>query len=99
MTLSTLLGGSSSTEAKKLAVWSKGIPIPGYDPIQYRRDVFGYVTDYSQYGNRQSDYGWEFDHYPTAKVFGGSDDIPNLRPLHYRSNASLGGALGNILNR
>jgi len=93
----TLLTGND--EAKKLAVWAKGHPIPSYDAAVYRRD--DYVMRYSDYGNRSSDYGWEFDHYPVSASRGGSDDVSNLRPLNWRMNAALSntGGLGGLLRR
>lgn len=66
-------------------VWRKGHPIKDYDPNRWRRDDFGRAMKYSEYGNRNSDYGWEIDHIK-PKADGGSDDLGNLRPLNYKSN-------------
>jgi hypothetical protein len=91
-----LLGAAASDlfgdEARKLAVWVKGFAIPGYDAAIWRHDAFGHAMRYADYGDRNSEYGWEIDHI-VATALGGSDDITNLRPLHHRINASLGGAL------
>ncbi|MBN8982099.1 MAG: HNH endonuclease [Rhizobiales bacterium] len=82
---------------RKLAVWAKGNLIPGYDPAIWRRDAFGHAIRFSDYGDRQSDHGWEIDHI-VATALGGADDISNLRPLHHTNNSTLGGLLGGLLN-
>jgi hypothetical protein len=74
-------------------VWIKGRAIPNYDAGTWRRDDFGAVIRFYDYGNRSSEYGWEVDPILPAAM-GGSGDISNLRPLHYRINAGLGGVLG-----
>jgi hypothetical protein len=94
-TLASFLAENQSLENKKLAVWAKGRTIPGYDASVWRHDDFGSVIRYSNYGDRDSKYGWEFDHYPIPAASGGLDTIDNLRPLYWHNNASLGGALGN----
>lgn len=39
----------------------------------------------SQYGNVNSEYGWEIDHIkPVAKF--GTDDLDNLQPLQWKNN-------------
>ena len=92
-----LLGAFGLTdESRKIAVWVKGHIAPGYDPTVWRRDDFGYVIRFSDYGDRQSEYGWEIDHIFASGV-GGSDDLSNLRPLHHAKNASLGGTLSGLL--
>jgi hypothetical protein len=85
-------------ELRKLAVWEKGVPIPGRDASEWRRDEFGGAMRYSDYGNRSSDYGWEVDHI-RARALGGTDDISNLRPLRCVVNAGLGGLLGSALGK
>lgn len=92
------LGSMFTGEARKLAVWQKGIVVPGYSPAIWRHDVFRRLIRYSDYGNRNSAYGWEIDHiHPIA--LGGSDHLSNLRPLHCLINAGLGGFLGSALRR
>ena len=76
---------AEAKEARKKAVWLKGHPIAGRDRDKWRRDDFGNVIQYSQYGNRDSRFGWEFDHI-RAVADGGTDDISNLRPLHWEAN-------------
>lgn len=84
---------------KKFLVWQKGQPIKGYDASVWRHDDNGNVIRFDEYGNRLSEYGWEFDHYPTPASLGGSDAVSNLRPLHWKSNAKHGGYLSGLLGR
>jgi hypothetical protein len=95
--LSGYLLQSTLEDQKKRMVWEKGIPILGYDSAVWRYDAFYRVIRFSDYGDRASTYGWEFDHYPIPVALGGSDHLSNLRPLHCTNNAGLGGYLGNAL--
>jgi hypothetical protein len=70
---------------KKL-VWYKASPVPGLDPIEWRRDAFNNLIRYSDYGNRQSDYGWEIDHIDPN----GGEHLGNFQPLHWLSNVRKG---------
>lgn len=71
------------------AVWRKGRVISGYDPAQVRSDICGKTMKLSDYGNTNSQYGWEVDHIkPVAK--GGTDDLSNLQPLQWDDNRRKG---------
>ena len=84
--------GSDWSEVTKLEVWHKAIPIPGRPSNLWRRDLCGFAIRYTDFGNRDSMYGWEIDHiYPVAK--GGNDDIRNLQPLNWKNNAEKGDSL------
>lgn len=53
----------------------------------FRKDQCGAWIKWSDYGNRNSKYGWEIDHIRPASK-GGDDVISNARPLHWKNNAS-----------
>jgi hypothetical protein len=73
------------TEEEKIqAVWNKGRIIQKYDPVQWRQDTCGAWIGRNQYGNRNSDYGWEIDHI----VPNGGDAISNLQPLQWENNVA-----------
>lgn len=83
-------------ELQKLNVWSKGRPIPGYDPAVWRYDDFGTPMRFADYGNRNAEHGWEIDH-AQPSALGGSNALGNLRPLHHRNNSGLGGILSALM--
>lgn len=70
-------------------VWEKAIPQLNCNSCQVRKDTCGAWIVYDDYGNRDSEYGWEIDHIvPVSK--GGTDDIGNLQPLHWDNNVAKG---------
>ena len=69
------------------SVWLKAIIVTGYDPNIWRKDQFGNWIRRNEYGNRNSIYGWEIDHVRPVSM-GGTDHLSNLRPLHWKTNAS-----------
>ena len=72
------------SETRKRAAWQKASVVPGYDPQLLRRDRFGNLMSWPEYG-KQTDFGWELDHvWPTSLL--GSDDLTNLAATHWKAN-------------
>ena len=82
--------GLGLEEIRKRTAWEKASIVLGWDPNDTRKDAYGWWIVWSDYGNRDSAYGWEIDH-AVPTILGGSDSSANLRALHWRNNASLGG--------
>ena len=80
----------SFTEDAIQEVWEKGTVVPNNDPKVWRKDQCGAWIDRNQYGNRNSQYGWEIDHIKPESE-GGGDELSNLRPLQWENNASKQG--------
>jgi hypothetical protein len=77
--------GRSFDEATIEAVWQKGRP-EAY--ANFRKDVCG-ASMFRPYYGKQEQWGWEIDHIvPVSK--GGTDDLGNLRPLHWENNRAKG---------
>jgi hypothetical protein len=75
-------------------VFIKAATMTGQPPT-VRTDAMGYIIHWQAYGDRNSTFGWEMDHYPTPKSRGGCDELWNLRPLNWLANARHGGLLAN----
>ena len=70
-------------------IWKKARELQGFSPDKTRQDVAGARIDWSDYGNVDSQFGWEIDHRkPVAE--GGTDDLGNLQPLQWQNNRSKG---------
>lgn len=67
-------------------VWQKGGIIENADPDVWRTDDCNALM-YRDHYAKDSEYGWEIDHI-TPQSKDGSDDISNLRPLHWLNNKS-----------
>lgn len=84
--------GSNWSQETIRVVWNKATIVPGYDLNVWRKDKCGKFINYSQHGNRNSDYGWEIDHINPVSN-GGGDELSNLQPLHWNNNARKGDSL------
>ncbi len=63
-------------------VWEKGKVVSDNDKNLWRKDDCDAWIRRNDYGNRNSQYGWEIDHINP----GGGDDLSNLRPLQWQNN-------------
>lgn len=89
-TFGTTRANGSFSGLELLAVWQKGVPVPGYDPARVRKDACGALMQFDKYGDTShGGLGWEVDHiHPVAG--GGSDAIANLQPLQWQNNRTKG---------
>ncbi len=70
-------------------VWLKAIVVDNVNPNDFRKDYAGAWIRYSDYGNRNSQYGWEIDHLRPLSQ-NGTDDMSNYFPLQWQNNARKG---------
>ena len=86
---STARNGEAFSESDLDLVWSLGSAIAGFDPARWRRDKCGAAIDRKEYGNTNSQYGWEVDHIrPVAS--GGRTEVNNVQPLQWQNNRRKG---------
>ena len=75
-------------------VWEKGKVVSGVDSSRWRKDDCDAWIGRVEYGDRNSQYGWEIDHISP----GGPDTLSNLRPLQWENNvAKSDGRLGCVV--
>ena len=88
--------GTWTEEAKRL-IWNKAPLMNPSSSDSLRLDSCNALMDWYDYGNRDSDYGWEIDHVIPEKILQENnvpqeliDHIDNLRPMHWRNNIKKG---------
>ena len=57
----------------------------GFDKEHFRKDACGAWIQRSEYGNHNSQYGWDVDHVLPRALGGGNEDV-NLRPMQWQNN-------------
>ena len=72
-------------DPRRYRIWSKGHIVPGSEPDEWRRDDHGNLIRWSDYGDRRSRFGWEYDHI-VPRALGGWDRIDNQRPMQWLAN-------------
>ncbi len=77
------------TDAEILDVWKKATEVAGVDSNVFRQDYAGAWIRYADYGNRNSQYGWEIDHLMPLSQ-GGEEIITNYLPLQWQNNVRKG---------
>ena len=79
----------SYTELQKKEAWKNAMPIDGYSPDLYRKDICGAWIAWDKYGVQDSALGWEIDHiFPES--LGGDERGENLCAIQHQNNASKG---------
>lgn len=68
------------------SVWKKARIQVNNNPEVFRKDYAGAWIKKNEYG-KKTDYGWEIDHLKPLEK-GGTNDLDNLVPLHWRNNNS-----------
>ena len=89
-TLSNLLAGQLDEQnQRKLAAWDTALAVLG-TPL--RKDACGAWIRWEDYGDTNSQYGWEIDHTVPVSL-GGSNHRSNLRALHWENNRAKSNSL------
>ena len=70
-------------------VWGKALPLLNDDPNRVRKDKCGAWIVFDEYGNRNSQFGWEIDHQKPLAL-DGTYDLANLVPMQWNNNRTKG---------
>jgi len=65
-------------------VWEKGKVVENQDRDVKRQDSAQALIHREDYGDRDSEFGWEIDHIEPD----GGDDLSNLQPLQWENNVA-----------
>jgi len=92
-TLNSLFGNLRGfSEGQKQIAWNKAQIVPGRDSNMIRKDACGAWIKWVDYGDTNSEWGWEIDHiHPVAR--GGTDHPDNLQALHWKNNRAKGDSI------
>ena len=74
-------------EVKEL-VWSEARPIPGMDRTEFRKDPYGNLMIWDDYGDKDQSTSWVIDHI-IPESLEGSYDIENLQAMNLKKNQEL----------
>lgn len=77
------------TNDEILDVWRKAAEVPGVNSDVLRQDYAGAWIRYADYGNRNSQYGWEIDHLKPLSQ-DGEEVMTNYLPLQWQNNVRKG---------
>lgn len=78
----TDINGNEFDDITIVEVWKKAIPYERFE--LYKLDCFGSLMFYDDYGIK-TDNGWEIGYIKPVSD-GGTDEIENLQPLHWKNN-------------
>jgi hypothetical protein len=69
------------SDEEKCLIWYQGIPFNNFRPDKWMRDKQGKLMLFSEYENRDSEYGWKID-----RINPNDGDHPsNLQPILWTS--------------
>lgn len=70
-------------------IWLKATAVDGFNSDKWRKDFAGAWIQRDQFGlsGLQAPFGWSIDHLKPRSM-GGSDDVSNLLPLHWKNNVA-----------